>query len=347
MCLVKCTAGIHLEEGSFLFENVDFTIGLILDKFSEGSLNLDTLMLGRHHGSAPHLTTESWRNCRAFIEADNILALDTDHCDIASQPLTGISLKFEECNDGKCKSVSVTSSRIVGCSGTGVEIQGNNVGQDCYIHLIDNLVANNLHGIVVRSQVCFHLEKNGIFGNAFSGLVVSQAGKGKIIRNTIGQNGQHGILLYKVTHTVVKENFILRNYNWGIVCAAGSTLECTGNVFEGNLCGGVRLMFNGAKSVSIDQCDFRENEGPSVFPSSTDQLSLLEKDHVFPTGLKVFGLIPFLGDLVLGNNEFCGDFKLPESMRRTKYQKISTCHQFIQNKICAAHVAKSRTNIYV
>ena len=347
---VNCTAGIHLKEGSFLFENVDFSNNYPwstashphtgVDKCFEGFLNLDTLILGRQHGSAPHLTTESRRNCRAFIEADNILALDIDHCDILNKPFTGISLIFEECNDGKCRSVSVTSSNIVGCSGAGVEIQGN-VGQDCYIHLIDNSVSKNLYGIVLRSQVCFHLEKNDIFGHDRSGLVASRAGKGKIIRNSIDHNAQHGILLYKVMHTVVKENIISSNYNWGIVCAAGSTLECTGNVFKDNLCGGVRIMFNGAKSVSIDQCDFTENEGPSVFPSSSDQVSLLEleKDHVFPSGLKLLGLFPFLGDIVLGSNEFCRDFKLPEIHVKDKVSEDSNMSSVNpeQNLCCTCH----------
>ena len=354
--LVHCTAGIHLKEGSFLFENVDFTnispwssashphTGV--DTFSEGSCNLDTLMLGWHHGSAPHLTTETWRNCKAFIEADNILALDIDHCDVVSQPFTGISLKFEECNNCNCRGVSVTSSNIVGCSGTGVEIQGI-VGQDCYIHLIDNSVSKNLYGIKLRSQVCFHLEKNEIFGHELSGLVASQAGKGKIIRNFIDHNRQHGILLYKVTHTVVKENIISSNYNWGIVCAAGSTLECTENVFEGNLCGGLRIMFNGAKSVSIDHCNFRENEGPSVFPSSSDQLSLLEleKDHVFPTGLKALWLIPFLEHQVVGNIESCSYFKLPEVHEKDKVSEDSNMSsvQPEQNLCCTCHKESDNT----
>ncbi|KAJ7380969.1 hypothetical protein OS493_004561 [Desmophyllum pertusum] len=85
---------------------------------------------------------------------------------------------------------------------------------------------------------------------------------------------KHGIL-FAETNAVMKGNEIFPTIVVGDLCALAKVIyNCDETLFERNLCGGLRVVFNGKGNVSVQSCEFRENYGPVVFP--VDQLSRME-----------------------------------------------------------------------
>ena len=199
-------------------------------------------------------------------------SLVIDHRDIKGSASTGIKINFAKSSRGQTV-VSISSSEIHACHGTGVLIKGK---QFCHIIMDGNDVSFNLYGIVIDSLSSFCLEKNSITGNISSGLVAMNTSEGsKLLRSSVTHNGKNGVLLNKV-NAVIEESVISKNCGWGVVCCSESNLHLERNVIENNLCGGLRIILNGNGSVLVEKCDFKHNFGPSVFPRDLNELCRLE-----------------------------------------------------------------------
>ena len=234
---INCINGLHLSRGSFLFENVEFINPYTLrpadadctelgEAFStmtwvEGN-NFETVTLGRLPQTKTELSSQAERNLSALIEANDIHSLVIDHCVIDSASYSGIVVTATECTDDK-RSVSVRSSNITDCRGTGLYLQGDAPFYHISVH--NNLICGNLYGIVIDSPSPFHLENNDIGSNDLSGVVAVRASEGRLLRNSLHWNGKHGILLNK-TNAVVEKNVIFSNRAWGMVCCCESNLQC-------------------------------------------------------------------------------------------------------------------------
>ncbi|KAJ7380961.1 hypothetical protein OS493_004553 [Desmophyllum pertusum] len=286
---LNCIKGLYLSQGSFLFENITFLnpyplIPAVVSCTVLGAMAHTMMMLnnGREEmdvnnfdtltfGGTRHQTETEMTNPCALVEANDVHSLSMDHCLITDAKSSGIVVKFTESSLEE-RSVSVRLSRISCCRGTGLHLQEN--APLCHISIRDNEFEHNLYGIFIDSPSPFHLENNYIFSNTLSGVVAVRSSEGRLVRNTLAHNGKHGILFAK-TNAVMKGNEISNNHGWGVVCSCESDLHCADEtLFERNLCGGLRVVFNGKGNVSVQRCEFRENYGPVVFP--VDQLSRME-----------------------------------------------------------------------
>lgn len=336
--VVNCLQGLHLSHGSFMFENIrfmnhysvastfarnttlldDFEIpATITEKDAEDycvSKTFDTLTLGGPQLAKTELTAGTEENLTAVIEANNVQSFVIDHCDIQGPASRGIKINFAKSSRGQTF-VSVSSSKIQDCHGTGVLIQGK---QFCHIVMDDNDVSRNLYGIVIDSPSSFCLEKNNITGNISSGLVAMNTSMGsKLLRSSVTHNGKHGVFLNKV-NTVIEESVISNNCGWGVVCCSESNLHLERNVLKGNLCGGLRIILNGEGNVLVQKCEFKQNFGPSIFPRDSNELCRFEREcylqlSAAPTAWKIpvpFYLCSFLEDTRL-DNESIRKFKTP------------------------------------
>ena len=295
--VLNCFQGLNLSHGSFMFENIRF-VNLysavcsvarnttLLEEFPVtpkeediedycASDNFHTLTLGGPHLAKTELTAKAKQNLSALIEANDVQSLVVDHCDIAGLVCTGIKINCTKSFRGQSV-VSVSSSRILYCHGTGVHIQGNN--PFCHISVDDNYVARNLYGIVIDSPSSFYLEKNSINDNTISGLVAMNISEGsRLLGNLVTRNGKHGVLLNKA-NAVMEENVISNNRSWGVVCSSESNLHFERNVLQNNLCGGLRIMLNGKGNVLVRKCEFRQNFGPAIFPRDSNELCRFERE---------------------------------------------------------------------
>ena len=296
--VVNCFQGLHLSHGSFMFENITFmnpysvastfarntTLledfefpATITDKDVEdycASKTFDTLTLERPQLAKTDLTAGTEENVAALIEANDVQSLVIDHCEIKGPASTGIKINFAKSSRGQTV-VSVSSSKIRACHGTGVLIQGK---QFCHVIMDNNDVSFNLYGIVIDSPSSFCLEKNSITGNISSGLVAMNTTEGsKLLRSSVTNNGKNGVLLNKV-NAVIEESVISNNRGWGVVCCSESNLHLERNVLENNLCGGLRIILNGKGNVLVQKCEFKQNFGPSIFPRDSNELCRFERE---------------------------------------------------------------------
>ena len=294
--LVNCFQGLYLSHGSFMFENIRFvnchSIASTLarnstllscpatstDKDVEddcASKTFETLTLGGPRLAKTELTAGTEKDPSALIEANDVQSLVIDHCDIIGPACTGIKINFTKSSRGQ-KVVSVRSSIIFGCRGTGLHIQGND--QFCHITMNYNRVVCNMYGIVIDSPSSFYLEKNDIIENIYSGLVAVNSSEGsRLLRNSVTRNGKHGVLFNKA-NAVIEENVISDNCGWGVVCSSESNLRFERNVLESNLGGGLRNTFNGKGNVSVRKCEFRQNCGPAIFPVDSNERCRFERE---------------------------------------------------------------------
>ena len=330
---ITCINGLNLSQGAFLFENVEFVnpyplspadpnctemeetcSAMTSDKGVEelcASGNFETLTFGSQPPFEMELTAVAERNLIALIEANDVHSLVIDHCVIEGASYSGVVVKFTEFSDEQ-RSVSVRSSIIRGCSGTGIYIQGD--APFCLISIQNNILAQNLYGIVINSPSRFCLENNAVLGNRLSGIVAIRASEGRLRRNSLHQNGRHGVLLNK-TNATVEKNTISGNFAWGIVSCFESNLQCKENVLDNNFCGGLRIIFNGQGKVLVQRCEFRENSGPSVFPTTSDELcqtdrewkKLITAPRKVPISMYVLGFLEY-NSL---NSETNGEFNSP------------------------------------
>ena len=296
--VVNCFQGLHLSHGSFMFENIsfmnpysvastfarnttlleDFEIpATITEKDVEdycASKTFDTLTLGGPQPGKMELTAGTEENLTALIEANDVQSLVIDHCEIKGPASTGIKINFAKSSREQII-VSVSSSKIRACHGTGVLIQGK---QFCHVIMDDNDVSFNLYGIVIDSPSSFCLEKNSIYGNISSGLVAMNTIEGsKLLRSSVTNNGKNGVLLNKV-NAAIEESVISNNCGWGVVCCSESNLHLERNVLENNLCGGLRIILNGKGNVLVQKCEFIQNFGPSIFPRDSNELCRFERE---------------------------------------------------------------------
>ena len=173
-----------------------------------------TLTLGGPQLAKTELTAETEENLTALIEANDVQSLVIDHCDIIGPASTGIKINFTKSSRGQTV-VSVSSSKIRACHGTGVLIQGK---QFCHIIMDDNDVSYNLYGIVIDSPSSFCLEKNIITFNISSGLVAMNTSEGsKLLRSCVTHNGMNGVFLNKVNAVIGKVLF--PTIVVGVLCA--------------------------------------------------------------------------------------------------------------------------------
>ena len=293
---LNCSKGLFLSQGSFLFENIRFCnpyplipamattrtpLGIIcnrlmthgkgIEKLLDAD-NFDTLTFGRTQPTETELTVIG-QSPSALVEAYNVHSVVIDHCHVAGSRVSGIVVQFTDSSNEE-GIVSMRLSKIMKCNGTGLHVQGSTAL--VHIGLRDNAVIHNQqYGIFIDAPSRFHLEKNYIFSNALSGVVVVHTLLGILLNNGLVHNGKHGILLAD-TNVVMQENEISNNHGWGIVCACESSLNCKETTFKDNLCGGLRIIFNGKGNVEVQKCEFRGNYGPFVFP--VDQLSRMEEE---------------------------------------------------------------------
>jgi len=355
---ITCNNGLHLSQGSFLFENVKFvnpytltsadanstelgetSSAMACDKGQEklgGVENFETLTLGRTPRTETALTVAAERNRSALIEANDVHSLVIDHCIISGSTCSGIVVKSTEFSYD-LRSVSVSSSIIVGCSGSGIHIQGD--APFCHICIHNNRIDTNLYGIVMDSPSTFLLEKNVISGNRLSGVVAIRASEGRLLRNSLLFNRKHGILLNK-TNAVVEENVVSSNWAWGMVCCCESYLQCKENILDNNSCGGLRIMFNGKGNVLVERCTFLENLGPEVFPTAANELcqtdlewkQLLIAPREVPVSLYVMS---FLENTSL-NGESTGEFNSPVLVDNRLWVAVSDVPWQLEPNFCAA-----------
>lgn len=291
---LNCFKGLYLTGGSFLFENVKFfnpypsiaalattrtTVGEIcstlmtlrkeeLDVLED---NAATLTFGRTQRTETELTNGAGQNVSALVEAYDVHSLVIDHCEVTGPKTSGIVIKFTDSFNEE-SSVSVRLSKITKCSGTGLHIQGST--PLVLTSILDNEIAHcQQYGIFIDSPSVFFLEKNHIFSNTLSGAVVIHTAAIAVRRNAFVHNGKHGILVAG-TEVFMQENDISNNRGWGIVCTCQSTLHCEETSFQNNLSGGLRILFNGKRNVTVQKCEFRGSYGPFVFP--VDRLSRME-----------------------------------------------------------------------
>ena len=294
---LNCIKGLCLSQGSYLFENVEFLnpypiipamatsvtpFGKICNmlmthgKGIEEKLdadNFDTLTLGRKQTTDSELTVTG-QTPRALVEARDVRSLVMDHCEIIGPKTSGLVIQFTDSFIEE-RSVSVRLTKIIKCSRTGLCLQESLPLS--HIRILNSSIAQNLlHGICIDSPSPFHLERNYIFSNTLSGVVVVHSREGILLRNAFVHNAKHGILL-AATNVVMEENYISNNRGWGIVCTRGSNLDCKETSFQDNLCGGIRIIFNGEGNVSVRKCESRGSFGPFVFPK--DQPSKMEVEY--------------------------------------------------------------------
>jgi len=287
---ISCVNGLNLSRGSFLFENVKFAnpdtpfslsdvictergvlcFATVSDKGAEELCTMEkaeTLTLGRPARFETELNAGTERNLRALIEANDVHSLVIDHCVITSGSLSGIVAKSTEFSHSQ-RSVLVRSSVIMCSVGNGIYLQGDAPFYHISVH--GNRIENNLYGLVIDSPSRFCLEKNDISYNMISGFVAMRAFEGILLRNTLNCNRRNAIVLNKA-NAFLEENDISSNLAWGIVCCRGSNLRCKKNTINNNRCGGLRIMLNGKANVLVQECEFRENLGPAVFPTAANE----------------------------------------------------------------------------
>ena len=317
---LNCFKGLYLSQGSFLFENVRLlnphpwipamattrtTVGKICGTLmtlhkEELDVNMDnvgTLTFGRTQRTETELTNVTGQNQSALVEAYDVHSVVIDHCEVTGPKMSGIVIKFTDSSNEE-RIVSMRLSKIIKCNGTGLHVQGSTAL--VHIGILDSgVIHNQQYGIFIDAPSRFHLEKNYIFSNALSGVVVVHTWLGILLNNDLVHNGKHGIMLAD-TNVVMQENEISNNRGWGIVCTCESSLSCKENLFQDNLCGGLRIIFNGTGDVEVQKCEFRGNYGPFVFP--VDQLSRMEEDinHLLRESREVtvpFSILCFLEDI--------------------------------------------------
>ena len=258
-----CTKGLNLSWGSFLFENVRFTI----PRHEKGPL-----LAGKRHAET-EVTTDNERTRTALIAVHDVRSLFINHCVFEDAIYSGIVINCTACSPEQV-SVSVRSSKVLNCMGTGLWLQGDAPFSHISIH--DNFLVGNLFGVVIDSPSHFYLDKNEICSSVLSGVVVIRATEGRLLRNELILSGKHGILFNK-TNAFMENNTIYKNSGWVIVCCCESNLHCENNWIENNLCGGFRIIFNGKGNVLIQKCDFVENVGPAVYPAAANELCGTER----------------------------------------------------------------------
>ncbi len=311
---LNCFKGLYLSQGTFLFENVNFynpyptSREIILDVHED---DVPTLMFGRKHRIETERTNVTGQNLSALVEAYDVHSLVIDHCEVTKTKTSGIVIKFTDSFNAEESIVSVRLSKIAMCSGTGLHIRGSTPLR--HISILNNLLVGNLYGIFIDSPSPFYLEKNEVNANTLSGIVVLHTVLGNLLRNALRHNGKHGILLSDA-NVVMQDNDIAVNLSWGIVCTCKSNLDCNKTLFEDNLCGGLRVIFNGKGNVAVQNCEFRGRRfGPFVFP--VDQLSRMEVEtnqlltgsHDSPV---LFSVMCFLGGIGL-TGECISELKSP------------------------------------
>ncbi|KAL9979149.1 hypothetical protein ACROYT_G016765 [Oculina patagonica] len=190
---LNCFKGLHLSQGSFLFENVTFfnpypaisalattrtTMGKICrtlmtagkEELDVHEDNVPTLTFGRTQRTEAELTNGAGQNQSALVEAYDIHSLVIDHCEITGPKMSAIVIKFTDSCIGE-SSVSMRLSEIKTCTGTGLHIQGNT--PLVHTSILDNEIRHcQQYGIFIDSPSLFFLEKNKIFSNNLSGVVV-------------------------------------------------------------------------------------------------------------------------------------------------------------------------------
>ena len=354
---ITCINGLNLSQGTFLFENVEFVnpyplffvdpnctemeetcSAMTSDKGVEelcASGNFETLTFGSQPPFETELTAAAERNLIALIEANDVHSLVIDHCVIEGASYSGVVVKFTEISDEQ-RSVSVSSSIIRGCSGTGVHIQGE--AAFCHISIQNNVLTHNLYGIVINSPSSFCLKKNAVFANRLSGIVAIRASEGRLLRNSLHQNGRHGVLLNK-TNATVEKNTISGNFAWGIVCCFESNLQCKENVLDNNFCGGLRIIFNGQGKVLVQRCEFRENSGPAVFPTTSNELcqtdrewkKLITAPRSVPISLYVMGFLEYSSP----NSETTEEFNSPLQLDNRVSDAASDVPMHMEPNFCS------------
>ncbi len=330
--LLNCFKGLYLSRGSFLFENVLFvnsyslisalaiTSTTLREKCSRMTTlgkgtpdvhedNVATVTFGRTQRAETELANVTGQHPSTLVEANDVHSFVMDHCEVFGPKTSGIVIKFADSFNEE-SSVSVRLSEIKTCSGTGLHIQGST--PLLHISILNNLLHGNLYGIFIDSPSPFYSEKNDIFNSTLSGVVVRHTLQGNLLRNALVHNGKHGILLAD-TNVVMQDNDISNNRGWGIVCTCESKLHCEETSFQNNLCGGLRILFNGKGNVTVQKCEFRESYGPFVFP--VNRLSRMEVEtkqlltgfHKIPVP---FSIICFLEGTGL-TRECVSEFKSP------------------------------------
>lgn len=346
--------GLRLEQGSFLFENVEFgNIGSLLsaflscertenehldfpsEKFAKERIsieNVDTSLLQRecqtHVGSNPRAEQE----LSSLIEANDVLSLAIDHCAIEGSLSSGIEIAFSDVRSTKKKVIMVRSSRISLCRGAGLQIQGDT---NCSrIIVCGNDINCNLYGAFIDSPSCLELENNTIVNNCLSGIVVARISSGRLLGNSLMCNGKHGVL-FNDTNTIMVKNIIRKNRGWGTVCSCETNVQCKENVFESNLCGGLRVIFNGDGKVLIQECDFTGNCGPDIFPLTQNELSRMErkwKQFLSTFVLSFFTAVFFDGTAI---KDVSGKFNSP-SLVDNRVLESGNTEAYVEQDLCSA-----------
>ena len=260
-----CTKGLNLSWGSFLFENVRFTI----PRHEKGPL-----LAGKRHAET-EVTTDNERTRTALIAVHDVRSLFINHCVFEDAIYSGIVINCTACSPEQV-SVSVRSSKVLNCMGTGLWLQGDAPFSHISIH--DNFLVGNLFGVVIDSPSHFYLDKNEICSSVLSGVVVIRATEGRLLRNELILSGKHGVLFNK-TNAFMENNLIYKNSGWGIVCCCESNLHCENNCIRNNLCGGFRIILNGKGNVLIQKCHFVENVGPAVYPTDANKPCGMEREY--------------------------------------------------------------------
>ena len=329
--LLNCISGVSLSRGSFLFENIEFVTNQSCDPDTLESLTLT----GRHRANTAEQSSEAEKTPIAAIEATNVKSLVIAHCKIKGLPWwSGIVINNTQSSDEQ-RSVVVRASQVSSCSGPGLQIYDNT--SLCHISIQCNNLYSNQYGVVISSPSHFNLEKNYISGNNFSGVVVVGASEGRLKENTMFDNGKHGIFLNK-TNTVLERNLCLKNRGWGVLCCCESNLDCKENVFEGNLFGGLRTLLNGKGKVLIQRCEFRENNGPAIFPATTNELSRLELDWKRSILSSRWNELLYLWFFLEGTPSNCGSigqFNSPVQIEN-KVSNVSVAQFHIVSNFCSS-----------
>ena len=320
--VLSCKEGLFLSNGSFLFENVAFENFLLSegDQLLQSSKvsctaekeNLLSVTLGESdQATKTEVTTDCERERYAVVEANDVKSLVFHQCSLKLLNSTGVLVKAHQ---RKQVIVSVKSSRISMCRGSGIVVQGGRA--DSHISICDSDLSTNYeYGIEINSPACLYMRKNCVSLNVLGGIMATGGCNGEILRNSFSRNERHAILL-QGSNLKIEENLISQNFGWGIVCCVGSNLECKQTVFENNYCGGLRIMLNGKKNVLVEKCEFRKNLGPYVFPTDTKEICPLElkckqlskRPREFPI---LFYLWNFLKLVDAGMLEYGNEFKSP------------------------------------
>jgi parallel beta-helix repeat protein len=150
-------------------------------------------------------------------------------------------------------------------SGFGIEGATAAAGIQVYTsekcRVLDNVIKNNYHGIIIKHGSRNHFEGNTVSGNKIHGFYVASSrsntftgnfaesngnpGRGYgfylyfsdrcvLDNNTSSGNNGCGICLHEANDNVIKNNLIESNANFGIRLSKSSNTTLTGNVLSGN-----------------------------------------------------------------------------------------------------------------